>query len=248
MSAGAKTAPRWVSAEALTAPDASGQEPVILAFRQIHDTKCAELEKNRLLQESLQSARQANQAKSDFLSRMSHDMRTPHERRDRLCRHGQTVPPRPRTGGRLRNENHRRSQQLLHLISEVLDTAKIEQGKMELRPAPMDLRSHVQETAALFRLQTEAQHQQFVLREPTLTHQWVLLDGSRLDQILNNLLSNAVKYTPAGGTITLQVEELPRQRRRHAALPLYRVRYRHRHGAGLFKNGSFCPLNGKTRP
>ena len=49
-------APRWVSAEALTAPDASGQEPVILAFRQIHDTKCAELEKNRLLQESLQSA------------------------------------------------------------------------------------------------------------------------------------------------------------------------------------------------
>ena len=201
--------PRWVSAEALTAPDASGQEPVILAFRQIHDTKCAELEKNRLLQESLQSARQANQAKSDFLSRMSHDMRTPMNAVIGFAAMAKQYRHDPERVDDCVTKITAASQQLLHLISEVLDTAKIEQGKMELRPAPMDLRSHVQETAALFRLQTEAQHQQFVLREPTLTHQWVLLDGSRLDQILNNLLSNAVKYTPAGGTITLQVEELP---------------------------------------
>lgn len=201
--------PRWVSAEALTAPDSSGQEPVILAFRQIHETKCAELEKNRILRESLSSARQANQAKSDFLSRMSHDMRTPMNAVIGFATMAKQYHHDPERVDDCLTKITAASQQLLHLINEVLDTAKIEQGKMELRPAPMDLRRHVEETAALFRLQTEAQHQQFTLVEPTLTHEWVLLDGSRLDQILNNLLSNAVKYTPAGGSITLQVEELP---------------------------------------
>lgn len=198
--------PRWVSAEAFAVR--GGQQQVILAFRLIHDSKIEALSKNQMLRESLDSARMANQAKSDFLSRMSHDMRTPMNAvigfAD-LARHNLNQPEKISD---CLDKITAASQQLLHLINEVLDTAKIEQGKMELHLAPVDLVRHLEETASLFQLQAKAQHQQFTLLPLALRHRQVVTDSSRLDQILNNLLSNAVKYTPAGGSITLQAEEL----------------------------------------
>ena len=197
---------RWVSAEAFAVPGEERQ--VILAFRLIHDSKTEELAKNRMLRESLDSARMANQAKSDFLSRMSHDMRTPMNAVVGFAKLAQTSLDQPEKAADCLDKVTAASQQLLHLINEVLDTAKIEQGKMELHMAPVDLVRQLEETADLFRLQAKAQHQQFTLLPLSLRHRQVITDGSRLDQILNNLLSNAVKYTPAGGTITLEAEEL----------------------------------------
>ena len=198
--------PRWVSAEAFAVR--GEEQQVIMAFRLIHDSKIRELARNRMLRESLDSARMANQAKSDFLSRMSHDMRTPMNAvigfAD-LAR--QNLDQRDKVADCL-DKVTAASRQLLHLINEVLDTAKIEQGKMELRLGPVDLARQLEETADLFRLQAKAQHQQFTLLPLELRHTRVITDGSRLDQILNNLLSNAVKYTPAGGSITLRAEEL----------------------------------------
>lgn len=198
--------PRWVSAEAFSVGEQRSQ--VILAFRMIHDSKTAELKKNQILRESLDSARMANQAKSDFLSRMSHDMRTPMNAVigfTDLARHNVDSPEKI---GECLDKVTAASQQLLHLINEVLDTAKIEQGKMELRPELVDLVHRLEETASLFQLQAKAQNQHFTLLPVELEHRMVITDGNRLDQILNNLLSNAVKYTPAGGSITLQAEEL----------------------------------------
>ena len=197
---------RWVSAEAFAVPGEERQ--VILAFRLIHDSKTEELAKNRMLRESLDSARMANQAKSDFLSRMSHDMRTPMNAVVGFAKLAQTSLDQPEKAADCLDKVTAASQQLLHLINEVLDTAKIEQGKMELHMAPVDLVRRLEETADLFRLQAKAQHQQFTLLPLSLRHRQVITDGSRLDQILNNLLSNAVKYTPAGGAITLEAEEL----------------------------------------
>ena len=174
----------------------------------IHDSKTAELKKNQILRESLDSARMANQAKSDFLSRMSHDMRTPMNAVigfTDLARHNVDSPEKI---GECLDKVTAASQQLLHLINEVLDTAKIEQGKMELHPELVDLVHRLEETASLFQLQAKAQNQHFTLLPVELEHRMVITDGNRLDQILNNLLSNAVKYTPAGGSITLQAEEL----------------------------------------
>ena len=198
--------PRWVSAEAFSVGEQRSQ--VILAFRMIHDSKTAELKKNQILRESLDSARMANQAKSDFLSRMSHDMRTPMNAVigfTDLARHNVDSPEKI---GECLDKVTAASQQLLHLINEVLDTAKIEQGKMELHPELVDLVHRLEETASLFQLQAKAQNQHFTLLPVELEHRMVITDGNRLDQILNNLLSNAVKYTPAGGSITLQAEEL----------------------------------------
>ena len=199
--------PRWVSAEAFAVHGETKR--VILALREIHDAKTEELAKNQILRESLDSARMANQAKSDFLSRMSHDMRTPMNAvigfAD-LARRNLNAPDKVAD---CLDKIAAASRQLLHLINEVLDTAKIEQGKMELHLAPVDLIDRLHETAALFELQARAQHQTFTLRQPDLTHRRVVTDGNRLDQILNNLLSNALKYTPAGGSITLEAKELP---------------------------------------
>ena len=104
------------------------------------------------------------------------------------------------------------SQQLLHLINEVLDTAKIEQGKMELQLAETDLIFQLKNTIDLFSVQAQSNQQSLVLQPPCLAHPCVLTDARRLDQILNNLVSNAVKYTPAGGTTRLAVEELAGER------------------------------------
>lgn len=197
--------PRWVSAEAFAVENS---QQVIIAFRLIHDSKTAELAKNQMLRESLESARMANQAKSDFLSRMSHDMRTPMNAVigfANLARHSLDEPEKATN---CLDKVTAASQQLLHLINEVLDTAKIEQGKMELHMAPVDLAELLEETASLFQLQAKAQHQRFSLLPLALQHRRVITDAVRLNQILNNLLSNAIKYTPAGGSIALQVEEL----------------------------------------
>ena len=204
--------PRWVSAEAFAVPGEDEREQVIMAFRLIHDSKTRELAKNRMLLESLDSARMANQAKSDFLSRMSHDMRTPMNAVIGFSDLARRSLDQPEKAADCLDKVTAASRQLLHLINEVLDTAKIEQGKMELRIAPVDLVSRLEETASLFSLQARAQGQHFTLEPPQLQHRQVLTDGNRLDQILNNLLSNAVKYTPSGGSITLRAEELPGDR------------------------------------
>ena len=204
---------RWVSAEAFALRgEGSREAEVILAFRVIHEAKTAELEHNRLLRESLESARGAAQARNDFLSRMSHDMRTPMN-----AVLGFTDMARRNLDDREKaleslDKVTVASQQLLHLINEVLDTAKIEQGKMGLELAPTDLCRHVADVADLFRMQAQVQGKEFRFQPPVFQHPVVLTDQRRLEQILNNLLSNAVKYTPAGGSITLSAEEQPGDR------------------------------------
>lgn len=201
--------PRWMSVEAFNVQGSANQGQALLAFRMIHESKVDQLEKNRVLRESLERARTANQAKSDFLSRMSHDMRTPMNAVIGFATMAGKYLDQPEKAADCLEKVNAASMQLLHLINEVLDTAKIEQGKMELHIAPVNLRAHLEQTADLFRLQTRAQRQNFALEMPALEHEMVLTDGNRLDQILNNLLSNAVKYTPPGGSITLRAEELP---------------------------------------
>ncbi len=204
--------PRWISAEAFAVPGEEHRDQVIMAFRLIHDSKTRELAKNQMLLESLDSARRANQAKSDFLSRMSHDMRTPMNAVIGFADLARRSLDQPEKAADCLDKVSAASRQLLHLINEVLDTAKIEQGKMELRIAPVDLVGRLEETASLFQLQARAQRQTFTLEPLDLPHRQVLTDGNRLDQILNNLLSNAVKYTPAGGSISLLAEQLPGSR------------------------------------
>ncbi len=202
---------RWVSAEAISSGE-SREEEVILAFRTIHEDKVAELERSRLLRESLEIARTAGQAKSDFLSRMSHDMRTPMNAVIGFAQVARNNLDDPRRVEESLDKITVASQQLLHLINEILDMAKIEQGRMELQLAPLELGTHVEQLAELFRVQAEAQGKALTVDTASLAGLRIATDSHRLDQILNNLLSNAVKYTPAGGSITLTADQSPSDR------------------------------------
>ncbi len=195
--------PRWASAEGFWVPDLSADSHVILAFRAIHTEKAKSLEQTQMLRTSLEHARLASQAKNDFLSRMSHDMRTPMNAVMGFTDMARNNLEQPERARECLDKVSAASAQLLHLINEVLDTAKIEQGKMELHLAPVDLRRHLEETAAMFQMQAQTNHQEFSMELSLPASTMILTDGNRLNQILNNLLTNAIKYTPAGGRIKL---------------------------------------------
>ena len=159
--------------------------------------------------EALQSAERASKAKTDFLSNMSHDIRTPmnaiigittlmknelHET-EKLAEHL----------GKLESS----SQLLLGIINDILDMSRIESGKTPLSIEKMNLPQQLSQLDGMIRQQAGQRSQTFTV-ETHVQHENVLADPNRLNQVLMNILSNAVKYTPTGGHIRFEVEELPR--------------------------------------
>ena len=160
--------------------------------------------------DALQGAERASKAKTDFLSNMSHDIRTPmnaiigittlmknelHEP-DKLAEHLEKLE----SSGRL----------LLGIINDILDMSRIESGKTTLNIEQMDLLQQIEQVESVISEQAHQRNQEFRVVTTSVQHEHVLADPNRLNQILMNILSNSVKYTPAGGHIRLEVEELPR--------------------------------------
>ncbi len=165
---------------------------------------------NENLQEALDAAKNANEAKSRFLSNMSHDIRTPMN-----AIMGFTVLLSQNTDNPERVQDYVRkisssSKHLLSLINDVLDMSKIESGKTSLNTGQFSFQETMDELRTIIVPQAEAKQQniQFIVKG----HPSELLTGDqlRVNQILINLLSNAVKYTPVGGNITFTVKAMPR--------------------------------------
>ncbi len=162
-------------------------------------------EKNAALNEALHKAEDANVAKSQFLSSMSHDIRTPlnailgmtsiaHEHlddRDRVedCLQKITIS----------------GKHLLGLINDVLDMAKIESGKMTLYMEDLSLNETVESISTIIRIQASDRDQNYDAYIHDMISDYVVCDGVRLRQILVNLLGNSVKFTPEGGSINLEL-------------------------------------------
>ena len=159
--------------------------------------------------EALYAAERASQAKTDFLSNMSHDIRTPMNaiigittlmknelhQPEKLADHLDKLE----TSGRL----------LLSIINDILDMSRIESGKTTLNVEKMNLPQQVSQLDSVIRQQAGQRRQTFTVNT-LVQHENVLADPTRLNQVLMNILSNAVKYTPCGGHIRFEVEELPR--------------------------------------
>ena len=159
--------------------------------------------------EALQSAERASKAKTDFLANMSHDIRTPMNaiigittlmknelhQPEKLAEHLDKLE----SSGRL----------LLGIINDILDMSRIESGKTTLSIEKMNLPQQISQLDGMIRQQAN-QHGQTFTVETHLQHENVLADTNRLNQVLMNILSNAVKYTPRGGHIRFEAEELPR--------------------------------------
>ena len=157
--------------------------------------------------EALQTAENANKAKTDFLSNMSHDIRTPMN-----AIIGITSLIRHDAGNKAKVIEYAdkidiSSQHLLGIINDVLDMSKIEAGKTVFKYSDFSILDLVQELDTIFHTQIYEKQQTLTIIKENIQHEWVNGDQVHLMQIFSNLLSNAVKYTQEGGEIQFFVEE-----------------------------------------
>ena len=159
--------------------------------------------------EALQSAERASKAKTDFLSNMSHDIRTPMNAIIGITTLMKNELHEPEKLAEHLGKLESSGQLLLGIINDILDMSRIESGKTTLNIEKMNLSQQVSQLDSIIRQQAGQRRQSFTVKTD-LQHENVLGDPNRLNQVLMNILSNAVKYTPTGGHIRLEVEELPR--------------------------------------
>lgn len=163
----------------------------------------------KLAESATREAKAANSAKSEFLTNMSHDIRTPMNAIlgiTRLMESEQSMSDKMRDYIR---KAHASGQHMLALINDVLDMSKIEAGKIRIVREPVSLAEQVGQIDSIIRPRAAEKAQNFMIRTHDVAHEFLVGDSMRLGQILVNLLSNAVKYTPYGGTIRLDIAELP---------------------------------------
>lgn len=180
---------------------------VLYAIQDVTALKEREQEIRLALKNTSEAAEAANRAKTDFLARMSHDIRTPMnaimgmtavaamhlDDKDRLadCLSKITVS----------------SRHLLALINDVLDMSKIESGKVSLSEEPFSMADMVDSVVTIIKDQIKAKNQTFRVHINDIPHENVIGDTLRLRQVFVNILGNAVKFTPEGGTIIFTIRE-----------------------------------------
>ena len=168
-----------------------------------------ETRQKQLLQDALQVAKSANEAKSDFLSRMSHDIRTPMNAIIGMTAiAGMNLEDSARVSDCLKKITIS-SKLLLSLINEVLDMSKIESGRILLTSEEFNLGDLLQSIVSMIQTSINQKHHSFQIHLHAIKHEKLVGDVQRIQQVLLNLLTNAIKYTPEGGKITLDVIEMP---------------------------------------
>ncbi len=161
------------------------------------------------LEEALEGMKRANEAKSDFLSHMSHDIRTPLNAIIGMTSiAGLHLDDRDRVEDCL-NKICTASNHLLALVNEVLDMSKIESGRVRLEEEAFDLSEFTDNLIDVFRESLCKKNQKLKLHVNQVEHEYVIGDSLRLQQVFMNLMSNSVKYTPEGGKISLTITEKP---------------------------------------
>lgn len=173
---------------------------------------------NLKLQEALNTAKSANDAKSNFLSNMSHDIRTPMNAIvgfSVLLEKNSSDPEKVQEYTRkiMASSHH-----LLSLINDVLDMSKIESGKTSLNLNRMNISDLVEDLNIIIAPQANAKNQTFIVDNQVKSKDWIMVDRLRLNQILINLLSNAVKYTPENGEIDFLIQEIPTSKPKYLKL------------------------------
>lgn len=190
--------------------DAEGNPTSLLyAVQDLTDIRVEEARSRAALEDAFRAADQASHAKSDFLSSMSHDIRTPMNSIMGLTAIASMHADDPDRVKDCLQKITVSSRHLLGLINEVLDMAKIESGKMSLSEDDFDLPEAVENLLTIIHPQAEARHQHLKVDIEGVKHEHVSGDFMRLQQVLVNIMGNSVKFTPHGGEIGLIIKELP---------------------------------------
>ena len=198
----------WVSLHLIYVENPFGSDVLaILLIKLLDEQRAEQVRQEQLLRDALASANAANSAKSDFLSRMSHDIRTPMNAIIGMSTIGQLKANDPDRMLDCFQKIDASSRYLLSLINDVLDMSKIETGKMTISHALFDFAELIREITTIVYPQSAELGLEFeVLHQEPLDRSYIG-DALRLKQVLMNLLSNAVKFTPTGGRICLDIRE-----------------------------------------
>ena len=204
---------RWFQAS-FSCIDTIAADPVYLAvFIDITDVtvlrelRCKLEERTEMLNNALDKAEKANLAKSDFLSRMSHDIRTPMNAIVGMTKIAFSHIKEPEKMEDCLKKIELSSQHLLSLINDVLDMSKIESGKITPNIGPLLLPELIENVVTIMQPDIKAKKQQFSVRLQNVIHENIYCDALRLRQAFINILSNACKFTPVGGSIAMDIEE-----------------------------------------
>lgn len=189
----------------MTWDDDTGDIMVMVVSKEITGQVRKQMEQTQALQDALLEAQHANNAKTTFLSNMSHDIRTPMnaiigfttiavshiDNRDQVRDCLQKV---------LSSSNH-----LLSLINDILDMSRIESGKVQIKEQECNISEMMHNLVNIIQPQVKAKQLELFIDTYDITNEDVFADSLKLNQIFVNLISNAVKYTPAGGTVNFRI-------------------------------------------
>lgn len=200
----------WCSIAVTIAEKEHGElSAITMAIRSIDDLIQREEEQKEMLELAVARAEAASHAKSDFLSRMSHDIRTPMNAiLGMTAVAAMHIDEKKRVLDALDKINVS-GKHLLGLINEVLDMSRIESGRVSLTEDAFNLSDTIGSIMTVFQPQMEAKELDFNVSIARLEHEDVIGDEQHLQQIFMNIMGNAVKFTPAGGSIGIHIEEKP---------------------------------------
>lgn len=196
---------RWYSMQVQFLPQKVNEIHFMFYLKDLDDAKRESEAKRQALLDALNLAKQANSAKTDFLSRMSHDIRTPMN-----AIIGMTTIAEANLDDTAKIEDalgkiNVSAKFLLSLINDILDMSKIESGKMQLSSKPFDIHEFLRDIATVTSAQALGKEQKFDMVMTDDVGREYVGDVLRLNQILLNLLGNAIKYTDRKGTVSLRV-------------------------------------------
>ncbi|WP_302327380.1 ATP-binding protein [Enterocloster lavalensis] len=197
---------------------------ICIVRQDVTETMTAERRSKEALERALALAEEASRAKSDFLSSMSHDIRTPMN-----AIMGMTTLARAHLDEREKVESCLQkislsSRHLLSLINDILDMSKIEQSKITLNHDKVCLSELVEQLSSMMGPQAQEAGVKFDVRISSMRHLYFYGDALRINQILINILGNAIKFTPEGGTVTFLTEELPSEKGREYVRYCFTIR------------------------
>lgn len=161
------------------------------------------------LEDALEAAKAASVAKTTFLSSMSHDIRTPLNGIIGMTAIAEAHIDDPARVKDCLMKTASSGKHLLALINEVLDMSRIESGEMQLNEETLELGTLIDNLITLNQAQANARRHELIVHILDVTHERVIGDEVRLQQVFTNLLSNAIKYTPDGGRIEVTLSEKP---------------------------------------
>ncbi len=191
----------------MTRDEGTGDVMVMVVSKDITAQVRKQREQTQALQDALMQAQRANQAKTTFLSNMSHDIRTPMnaiigfaaiaashiDNKDQVKDCLQKV---------LASSNH-----LLSLINDILDMSRIESGKVQIKEQECNISELTHNLVNIIQPQVKAKQLELFIDTFNVSNEEIIADPLKLSQVFVNLLSNAVKYTPAGGTVSFRIEQ-----------------------------------------